>query len=96
VEKRASGQPFIKITSNAPVNEPFLDMLIEVSWPAGRLQREYPILLDPPGYSNKSVPPTVAAAPSRGRRQPAGLRAGGVFSDSRSCRRRPRCHDASL
>jgi pilus assembly protein FimV len=39
-------------------------MLIEVSWPAGRIQREYPILLDPPGYSNRGAPPTVAAAPA--------------------------------
>ena len=45
VEKRASGQPYIKLTSVAPINEPFVDVLIEVTWPAGRLQREYPILL---------------------------------------------------
>ena len=65
VDKRANGQPFLKITSVAPINEPFVDMLIEVSWPAGRIQREYPILLDPPGYSTRASPPTVAAAPSR-------------------------------
>jgi pilus assembly protein FimV len=64
VDKRANGAPFIKITSVAPINEPFVDMLIEVSWPAGRVQREYPILLDPPGYSNRGAPPTVAAAPA--------------------------------
>lgn len=65
VEKRASGAAYLKITSVAPINEPFVDMLIEVSWPAGRIQREYPILLDPPGYTNRSAPPSVAAAPSR-------------------------------
>jgi pilus assembly protein FimV len=64
VDKRANGQPFIKITSVAPINEPFVDMLIEVSWPAGRIQREYPILLDPPGYSTRGAPPSVAAAPA--------------------------------
>jgi pilus assembly protein FimV len=64
VDKRANGSPFIKITSVAPINEPFVDMLIEVSWAAGRIQREYPILLDPPGYSNRAAPPTVAAAPA--------------------------------
>ena len=66
VEKRASGQAFLKITSVAPINEPFVDMLIEVSWPAGRIQREYPILLDPPGYGRAS-PPTVPAAPTASR-----------------------------
>ncbi|MEO7741693.1 MAG: FimV/HubP family polar landmark protein [Usitatibacter sp.] len=64
VEKRASGQPYIKVTSSAPVNEPFVDALIEVTWPQGRIQREYPILLDPPGYSqSRTAAPTVAAAP---------------------------------
>ena len=66
VEKRATGQPYLKVTSVAPINEPFVDVLIEVTWPAGRIQREYPILLDPPGYQQGRVaPPSVAAAPSR-------------------------------
>ena len=65
VEKRPNGQPYLKLTSVAPINEPFVDVLIEVSWPAGRVQREYPILLDPPGYAQgKAAPPTVAAAPA--------------------------------
>src|SRR5690348_3514128 len=63
VEKRANGTSYLKITSVGPINEPFLDALVEVSWPAGKLQREYPILLDPPGYREAKVaPPTVAAA----------------------------------
>lgn len=64
VEKRQNGQPYLKVSSVAPINEPFLDVLLEVTWPAGRIQREYPILLDPPGYSQRGSPPTVAAAPA--------------------------------
>jgi pilus assembly protein FimV len=66
VEKRPSGQPYIKVTSVGPINEPFVDALIEVTWPQGRIQREYPILLDPPGYSQTrpSVPAVAAAAPT--------------------------------
>jgi pilus assembly protein FimV len=65
VEKRPNGQPYLKVTSAAPINEPFVDVLLEVTWPAGRIQREYPILLDPPGYSQARVAaPTVAAAPT--------------------------------
>src|SRR5712691_8625942 len=46
--------------------ENFREARIEVSWPAGRIQREYPILLDPPGYSQRSVaPPTVGATAPR-------------------------------
>src|ERR1700694_1505362 len=65
VEKRANGAPYLKVTSVAPINEPFVDVLIEVTWPAGRIQREYPILLDPPGYAQGRVTaPSVAAAPA--------------------------------
>ena len=65
VERRATGQPYLKVSSVAPINEPFVDVLIEVTWPAGRIQREYPILLDPPGYSQSRVTaPSVAAAPA--------------------------------
>ena len=65
IEKRANGQPYLKVTSVAAINDPFLDLLVEVTWPAGRIQREYPILLDPPGYAQgRTAPPTVAAAPA--------------------------------
>ena len=65
VEKRPNGQPYLKVTSLGAINEPFLDVLVEVTWPAGRIQREYPILLDPPGYAQgRTAPPTVAAAPA--------------------------------
>jgi pilus assembly protein FimV len=71
VERRMNGQAYLKVTSVAPINEPFVDVLIEVTWPAGRIQREYPILLDPPGYTqNKVAPPTVAAAPPAASRAP--------------------------
>src|ERR1700693_3507218 len=63
VEKRANGQPYLKVTSIGPINEPFVDALIEMTWPAGRIQREYPILLDPPGYSQAKVPPPTIGAP---------------------------------
>ena len=70
VEKRVNGQPYLKVTSVAPINEPFVDLLIDVSWPAGRIQREYPILLDPPGYTQgKVAPPTVAASPPAASRE---------------------------
>ena len=60
VAKRADGKPILRITSNAPINEPFVDVLVEVTWPAGRLVREYPILLDPPGFDAARVAPPVS------------------------------------
>ncbi|MDQ1834485.1 FimV/HubP family polar landmark protein [Massilia scottii] len=47
VEQRG-GRQFIKVTSSQPVNEPFVDMLLELNWgSSGRLVREYTFLLDP-------------------------------------------------
>lgn len=60
VEKRPNGDPYIKVTSTTPVNEPFLDLLIELNWPAGRLMREYTVLLDPPGFSETQAIAPVA------------------------------------
>jgi pilus assembly protein FimV len=49
--RRANGQPFLRLTSNQAVNEPFLDVLIEVNSNTGRLVREFVVLLDPAGTS---------------------------------------------
>ena len=60
-ERRANGTPVLKIVSSAPINEPFLDVLVEMNWPAGRLVREYPILLDPPGFNEARIAAPVTA-----------------------------------
>ncbi|MHB1084631.1 MAG: FimV/HubP family polar landmark protein [Thiobacillus sp.] len=57
VEKRPNGAAVLKVTSSRPVTDPFIDMLVELNWPSGRLVREYTMLLDPPGMA---VPQTVA------------------------------------
>jgi len=66
IEKRANGRPYLKVTTSRAVTEPFIDLMIELTWSAGRILREYTALLDPPGVG--SVPlgqaaPTVSAAP---------------------------------
>ena len=53
VEKRAGGA-VIKVTSDRPINEPFLDFLLELNWPSGRLVREYTFLLDPPEVTSQA------------------------------------------
>ena len=40
---------FIRVESNKPVNEPFLNFLVQINRPNGNLLREYTVLLDPPG-----------------------------------------------
>ena len=39
----------IRVVSNKPVNEPFLNFLVQVNQPNGRLLREFTVLIDPPG-----------------------------------------------
>lgn len=46
----SAGRPVIRIASNRPVVEPFLNFLLEVDWPQGRMVREYTVLLDPPVF----------------------------------------------
>ncbi len=41
------GKQFIRVTSTQPINEPFMDMLLELGGSSGRLMREYTFLLDP-------------------------------------------------
>lgn len=44
----ASGRPIVQVSSREPMREPYLDFLVEVVWPRGRLVKQYTILLDPP------------------------------------------------
>ncbi len=62
VVKKPNGKAVLKVTSNRPVNDPFLDMLVELNWASGRLVREYTMLLDPPGTAvAQTVAPVVVA-----------------------------------
>lgn len=61
------GRPILRVTSREPIREPFLDFLVEVNWPAGRLVREYTVLLDPPTTrdrrARRQIRDAVVAAP---------------------------------
>ena len=63
LDKRTNGQSVIKLSSDKPINDPFVDMLLELNWPAGRLVREYTFLLDPPDIAVKSSSPVPVAPP---------------------------------
>jgi pilus assembly protein FimV len=63
VLQKKTGQWFVKLTSPQPINEPFLDMLVEINWPSGRLLREYTVLLDPPGLVAEQQPAVPVEVP---------------------------------
>ena len=53
VQRRPSGQYVMTLTSGAPINEPFIDVLVELNWANGRLVREYTFLLDLPNTPDR-------------------------------------------
>jgi pilus assembly protein FimV len=54
--------PVIRVTSQRPVAEPFVTMLLNIEWPSGRLLREFTVLLDPPLFETQEVQPAIAPA----------------------------------
>ncbi|EDY87439.1 tetratricopeptide TPR_4, putative [gamma proteobacterium HTCC5015] len=58
---RQDGTPVVKVTTKKPVREPFLNFLVDIEWPRGRLVREFTLLLDPPGFA-VSQPKAAPAA----------------------------------
>jgi pilus assembly protein FimV len=64
VEKKPNGKAILKVTSNRPVNDPFVDVLVELNWASGRLVREYTMLLDPPGVAGTQTVAPVTVAPA--------------------------------
>lgn len=52
VDLSDQSRPIILIKSSKPIREPYLNFLVELQWPAGRLLREYTVFLDPPIFSD--------------------------------------------
>src|SRR3989454_68542 len=88
VEQSPNNPPYLKVTTTQAVNEPYLDLIVEVNWATGRVIRNYTFLLDPPGTAVAQAVEPVApvraeAAPVRAARNQrslptaAGPKAGG-------------------
>ena len=68
VIEKGDGNAYVKVYSDRPIREPFLDFLVDIDWPSGRLLREYTLLLDPPIFAQRKAAPVqtpVVAAPTR-------------------------------
>ena len=69
LDRRADGRPFLRVSSDRAVLEPFVDVIVEASWATGRLVREYTMLFDPPSTRVAAAPapttsPVASAAPT--------------------------------
>ena len=83
LQRRSDGRAFIRLSSDRPVSEPFIDLILEVSWANGRIVRDYTMLLDPPSLRAAApvvaapqvvqAPVTVAAAPAASPPAPAAV-----------------------
>ncbi len=64
VLRRPNGQPYLRLASNQSINDPYLDILIEVNSSTGRLVREYVFLLDPPATAvTQAIEPSQPSRP---------------------------------
>lgn len=67
---RRGGRSLIRVTSELPVNDPFVTLLIEISTNGSRLVRQYALLIDPPAVETPAdqaaaaVTPAAPAAPA--------------------------------
>jgi pilus assembly protein FimV len=64
VEQDNRGQAVIRISSTDTIHEPFLEFMLELTWPKGRLMRQYTVLVDPP--LTMPAAPAIPASPVSG------------------------------
>ena len=85
IDKRPNGQSILKLNSDRPLNDPFVDVLLELNWATGRLVREYTFLLDPPEMAVRSAPTRPSAPapqPSLGRAEPVSVAPASSIDDA--------------
>ena len=73
VQRRANGTAVIVLTSARPVNDPFVDYVLDANWNTGQVVRSYTMLFDPP--SMKKAEAAITAAPQISDTAPAPVRA---------------------
>lgn len=64
-----NGPSVVTVESSRPITEPYLNFIVEVLWPNGKLLKEYTLLLDPPTFSQAAAP--AVSAPVESSRNPA-------------------------
>lgn len=56
LQRRSDGRAVIRITGDRAVGEPFVDVIMDFAWSAGKLQRAYTLLIDPPTARSTPTP----------------------------------------
>lgn len=63
VQPSPGGSIRVQANSKGSVQEPFLDIVVELSWPQGTTYRRYSLLVDPPAYAARWQKTSPAARP---------------------------------
>jgi pilus assembly protein FimV len=71
LQRKPDGRAFIRLSSDRPVNDPFIDMILETSWASGRIVRDYTLLFDPPALRQPPAPTTLAQTTAQAPLAPA-------------------------
>lgn len=53
VEETGKNRYVVRVRSEEPIREPYLNFLLDAEWPQGRMLREYTVLLDPPSLRDE-------------------------------------------
>ena len=61
LQRRADGTAVLRLSSDRPVNDPFIDLVLDATWSSGHIVRSYTMLFDPPAL--RRAAPAVTAAP---------------------------------
>lgn len=60
LHRRTNGSMVLRLSSTRPVNDPFVDLVIDATWSSGHIVRSYTMLFDPPASRPQAA---VTAAP---------------------------------
>ena len=61
LQRRPDGTAVLRLSSDRPVNDPFVDLVLNATWGSGHIVRSYTMLFDPPAL--RRAAPAVTAAP---------------------------------
>ena len=72
LHRRPDGRSVLRLSGSSPVNDPFVDLVVDARWSAGQITRSYTMLFDPP--SLRRTPATVTASAQTAAPSPSAAR----------------------
>ena len=61
LHRRPDGSMVLRLSSNSPINDPFVDLVIDATWNSGHIVRSYTMLFDPPTMRRPQAAVTAPA-----------------------------------